>query len=82
MTEAAATPLTEIHPHVTPSGIEVYYQPDPRLYRVNGVEVPSVTQVLDCLHKPALPYWGNKVGAEGVLELVRMGELVWADDDG
>jgi hypothetical protein len=80
---------------VTPSGIPVYYQSQPkRLYRIgdhealDGLaleslltsaqnqaecwrEVPSVTQVLDCLAKNALPWWGMKVGVEGTLELAR-----------
>ena len=42
-------------------------------------EIPSVTTVLGVLDKPALPYWGNKIGADGVLELVRRGKLVWVD---
>jgi hypothetical protein len=63
----------------TPSGLKVEYCPDPRQYWVDGVPVPSVTTVLDILHKPALPYWGNKIGAEGVLELVRRGLLEWRD---
>ena len=58
----------------TPSGIEVYYQSTPkRLYRVNGVEVPSVTTVLDVLNKPALPWWGMKVGVEGCRQLHEQG---------
>ena len=32
-------------------------------------EVPSVTTVLGVLDKPALPWWGMKVGVEGVKEL-------------
>lgn len=35
------------------------------------IEVPSVTTVLGCLDKPGLPWWGMKVGIDGVLELVR-----------
>jgi hypothetical protein len=51
----------------TPSGDRIYYQAGPkRLYRVNDCEVPSVTQVLDVLHKPALVWWGMKIGVEGV----------------
>lgn len=65
---------------LTPSGLEVYFQSKPkRMYRVNGVEVPSVTTVLGVLDKPALPFWGNKVGVDGVLELIRRGKLVWVD---
>jgi hypothetical protein len=39
------------------------------------VECPSVTTVLGCLDKPGLPWWGMKVGIEGVLELVKGGHV-------
>lgn len=85
---------------VTPSGIPVYFQSEPkRLYRIaeaatwvaamgfddllgdaqaeepvlNWLEVPSVTTVLDVLDKPALPWWGMKIGAEGVAILHNLG---------
>jgi hypothetical protein len=38
-------------------------------------EVPSVTTVLDCLAKNALPWWGMKVGVEGTIELLKRGDL-------
>jgi len=62
-----------------PSGYTIEYCSEPRWYKIDSVEVPSVTTVLDVLHKSALPYWGNKIGAEGVLELVRRGLLVWQE---
>jgi len=80
---------------ITPSGIEVDFTWTPkRQYRVRqhpdqvGNDflptdwrvVPSVTDVLGCLDKPGLPYWGNKVGVDGVLELVRRGLLKWVND--
>lgn len=55
-------------------GVEVYYQASPRLYRVNGVEVPSVTSVLDVLGKN-LTWWGQQIGVKGVLELHTRGKL-------
>jgi hypothetical protein len=63
----------------TPSGIEVKYTPPPkRQYEIclGGDEwraVPSVTQVLNVLSKDALPWWGMKVGAEGVQTLCHKG---------
>jgi len=82
---------------LTPSGIAVYYQSQPkRLYRIfkGGEhrddllesaqseedsflwrEIPSVTTVLGVLDKPALPWWGQKVGVEGVLALYESGHL-------
>lgn len=70
----------------TPNGTVVYFQAEPkRLYRVCAPEdapiagnyrtVPSVTEVLGVLDKPALPWWGMRVGVEGVLELAANGHL-------
>lgn len=65
-----------IYSNTTPNGTVVEYSPAPRrFYRVNGVEVPSVTTVLGCLDKPSLPWWGMKVGVGGVLELYKNGSL-------
>lgn len=58
----------------------VYQEGPPRLYTVDGVVVPSVTQVLGCLDKPALPWWGMTIGVEGVCTLAQNGvDLDWAD---
>lgn len=64
----------------TPSGLELYYQPkrdDPpqrRLYRVNGLEVPSVTTILKIIDEPgALIWWGQGIGVEGTLKLILEG---------
>lgn len=73
---------------VTPAGIVVLYEWEPkRLYKLSSplmgaggdthwIEVPSVTTVLGVLDKPGLPYWGNKIGVDGVMDLVRLGLLV------
>lgn len=74
-----------------------YYAEKPkRAYRVRGYktgdpvsvdsilewrEVPSVTTVLECLDKPALPWWGMGVGAAGVIALAKM-DLVRCTADG
>lgn len=75
----------------TPSGLEVYFQWKPkRLYKVRHIEsdgapgseddgwitVPSVTTVLDVLHKPALTWWGQGIGIQGVLTLLERGRLI------
>lgn len=44
-------------------------------------EVPSVTTILECLDKPALPWWGMKVGAIGVAKLVEKGIARLSVDD-
>lgn len=78
MTDAEALILGEsnaLPPVVTPSGLEIVYCPEPRYYKVQGIRVPSVTEVLSVLHKPALTWWGMKVGVEGVLELARQKEF-------
>lgn len=53
-----------------PAGYTIEYCPDPRGYKIDGVEVPSVTTVLDILHKPALTWWGMKTGIIGVNDLI------------
>ncbi len=67
---------------ITPAGIVIEYWKEPkRKYTVrNGltqephqaIEVPSVTTVLECLDKPALPWWGMKTGLEALRTLVEM----------
>lgn len=84
--EKAPSFVTEM----TPAGIEVYYQWEPkRLYRLREphdpdyhdeqdpewVEVVSVTTALDVLEKGGLPWWGMKVGIEGTLAMHNMGLL-------
>jgi hypothetical protein len=75
---------------VTPSGIEIAYWSLPkgkswnrktRWYEIRKGpkgkwrEVPSVTTVLDVLKKGGLTWWGQKVGAQGVLTLFQLGAL-------
>ena len=57
---------------VTPNGTRITFHEKPhRHYKINGERVASVTQVLDVIDRPALKWWGMKVGVAGVLELVR-----------
>lgn len=57
----------------TPSDIEIAFCVKPkRQYFVNGVAVPSVTEVLEVLDKPALPWWGMTIGVQGVDALLRL----------
>jgi len=42
------------------------------------LDVPSVSEILDNLNKPGLPWWGMKVGVEGIMTLfakIRTGEV-------
>lgn len=49
-------------------------------YTVNGKVLPSVTTILDAvLPKPALTWWGFRVGLAAAVELSRDGALSWAD---
>lgn len=69
----------------TPSGFVVEFEdgtPDPdtgkakrREYRVNGRKLPSVTTILGILEKPGLPFWSERLTAEGCIELARDGGL-------
>ncbi len=82
--EATAPEAPEVEPKgvvtsTTPNGYELYFQAAPkRLYRIRAddetaedgwAEVDSVTKILDVLHKPALVWWGMKVGVEGLITL-------------
>lgn len=59
----------------TPSGVKIKFQSAPkRQYWVNDAPVPSVTEVNDVLGKP-LVAWGQGIGVEGVLELIRQGQI-------
>lgn len=40
-----------------------------RTYKIDGLKVPSVTQVLGLLDKPALKWWAQKEAVRGVCEL-------------
>ena len=83
--EGAADVGAKVVSSTVPSGYTIHYCPNPRWYRIGGedwetaTEVPSVTTVLDILHKPALTWWGMKVGVQGVLALNRQNVLVAAD---
>lgn len=58
---------------VTPNGTRIKFETHPRRqYWVNDVPCPSATEVLDVLGKP-LVSWGQGIGVEGVLELIRRG---------
>jgi hypothetical protein len=61
----------------TPSGVLIEYSPSPRrFYRVNGVERPSVTTVLNVLDKSgAIGWWSFRVGLKAIIELYSRGLL-------
>jgi hypothetical protein len=70
----------EVEEVTTPSGLEIRYTDKKHLYftregspnePTEWREVPSVSTILKCLDKPALPWWGMKIGVAGVLELIR-----------
>jgi len=85
--EAFASSVTpsgvEIEFHVEPKRQYKIRRPDPLLgkstsgrsgYTANDwIDVPSVTEVLNVLDKPALPWWGMRVGIEGTLAMLNMG---------
>ncbi len=54
-----------------------------RRYLLDGEVVPSVTTVLDVLAKPALTWWGQTIGVQGVCHLHELGvEIPWGDPAG
>ena len=76
---AKTSEVAQVFRTESPSGIIIEYEPQPRrLYRVNGVEVPSVTTVLDVLDKKGLPWWGMTTGIEGTLALINTGQIILA----
>lgn len=72
--EKSSTP-TAAKQTVTPNGTVIAYESKPvRRYLVNGEDgYVSVTEALECLDKPALPWWGMTIGVKGVHALVGMG---------
>ena len=58
------------------NGFTVTFDPERHKYEIDGKPVPSVTQILGVLDKPGLPWWGMRVGVEGVKTLaLRNGPL-------
>jgi len=71
--------MTDVN--TTPNGTVVTFESEPRrFYTVNGTEVPSVTTVLDVLHKPALTWWSMKIGIEGICKLFQNGSAEYVED--
>jgi hypothetical protein len=58
-----------------PAGFEIAYHDPTHTYKIDGEPVPSVSTVLNALDKPALVWWGMKVGAAGVESLFDRGKL-------
>lgn len=59
----------------TPCGWTIDFLTKPyRHYKIDGKKVDaSASQVTDALDKPVLKWWGQGIGVEGVLELIRRG---------
>jgi hypothetical protein len=91
VTETVTEP-TGVAQVLTPSGIEVYYQSGPkRLYRIRNTqecgctatpflwqEVPSVSTVLGVLDKPALVWWGQRIGVSGAINVLHEAPEAWS----
>lgn len=60
---------------VVPAGYEIQYHDPTHTYKIDGEPVPSVSNVLNALDKPALVWWGMKVGVAGVESLHDRGKL-------
>lgn len=60
--------------------IDVTYDDVKHAYTLDGAPVPSVTQILDkSLPKPALTWWGMRVGMAAVTELLRRGRISYGE---
>lgn len=54
----------------------IAYDDEAHAYKLNGEPVPSVTQILDATcPKPALTWWGFRVGLAAVVELLHLNEI-------
>lgn len=60
---------------VVPAGFRIDYHDPTHTYKIDGEPVPSVSTVLGVLDKPALVWWGMKIGAAGVEALYERGKL-------
>jgi hypothetical protein len=69
-----AQPVSSV---TVPTGTVIEFHTAPkRKYTINGVEVPSVTEVLDCLDKKGLPWWGQTIGITAIDTLIDLGLIV------
>lgn len=58
--------------------ISVRYDDKSHRYWIDGEEVPSVSTILDAtLPKPALTWWGFRVGMAAVVEMCKLGKVSW-----
>jgi hypothetical protein len=58
------------------SNLVIDYDDASHIYKINGEEVPSVTQLLDATTpKPALTWWGMRVGLSAVIKLLQLNKL-------
>lgn len=70
-----------------PKALNIVYDDEKHKYTVNGDVFPSVTTILDAVTpKPALTWWGFRVGLAAAVELARdgllpYGELVGGHDE-
>jgi len=78
---AVAEEQTPLYVNDTPAGIRIEFFTDPRRYTVDGVQVPSVTEILDSLFKD-LSWWGQEIGVKGVQQLWDKGLLNRAHPSG
>lgn len=55
----------------------ITYDDEKHKYWIDGDPVPSVTQILDVLPKPALTWWGFRVGMAAAMEMCKRGKVAW-----
>ena len=79
----ATTETPPVTRRTVPAGYTIEFFTKPyRHYTIDGVEVISVTTALECLDKPALPWWGMTVGVNGLHVLLGMGVVVPTEAEG
>lgn len=58
----------------------IKYDDDKHAYWIDGIPTPSVSKILeDTTPKPALPWWGMRVGLAAVVQLLQESEISYAE---
>lgn len=56
----------------------ILYDDDSHEYKIDGISVPSVTQILDSIDpKPAIRWWAMRAGMAGTIEVLKRGKVKW-----
>lgn len=78
VTDRTSAPHPNVSARMTDSSITVRFDEKTHKYWIDGEEVPSVSTILDeTLPKPALTWWGFRVGMAAVMQMCKLGKVSW-----